>query len=234
MNVTSPLTVTTALERGFSRLAADLQRVFGSRFVALVAYEQSASVAFASTVNADDLDALGPLVGSWNHDGLATPLVVTPDEFRRSLDAFPLEYQAILDRHVVIAGTPPFAGTSIDTEDLRRACEIQARGHLIHLRQGWIQAGGHQSHLIDVIVRSAAPFRALLSNVARLHDAPHATETDLAGFAQAVIGMPPDVVARILDLDVHPEHGRKAVSHVGAYLAAAEQLWNFVDSWRRS
>ncbi len=124
--------------------------------------------------------------------------------------------------------------TSIDTEDLRRACEIQARGHLIHLRQGWIQAGGHQSHLIDVIVRSAAPFRALLSNVARLHDAPHATETDLAGFAQAVIGMPPDVVARILDLDVHPEHGRKAVCACRRYLAAAEQLWNFVDSWRRS
>jgi hypothetical protein len=222
------------MERAFSRLAADLQRVFGSRFVALVGYEQNASVAFASSVRADDLDALGPLVGSWHHDGLATPLTMTPDEFRRSLDAFPLEYQAILDRHRVIAGTPPFAGVSVGPEDLRRACEIQARGHLIHLRQAWIQGGGHQSHLIDGLVRSAAPFRALLSNVARLHGAPHETEADLAAFAETVIGMPAGVVAQVLDLELHPEHGRKALSQVSNYLAAAERLWGFVDSWRRS
>jgi hypothetical protein len=228
------LTLTASLGRAFGRLAADLQRVFGSRFVALVAYEQNASVAFASAVHADDLDALGPLAGSWHHDGVATPLVMTPDEFRRSLDAFPLEYQAILDRHAVIAGTPPFAGASVGADDLRRACEIQARGHLIHLRQGWIQAGGHQSHLIDVVVRSAGPFRALLSNVARLHGAPHQTEADLAAFAQTVIGMTPDAIGHILDLDVHPEHGRKALSYLGGYLAAAEQLWSFVDRWRRA
>jgi hypothetical protein len=228
------LTLTASVERAFGRLAADLQRVFTTRFVSLVAYEQNASVAFVSSVEADDLDALGPLVGAWHHDGLATPLVMTPDEFGRSLDSFPLEYQAILDRHAVIAGTPPFAGVAVDAEDLRRACEIQARGHLIHLRQGWLQAAGHQSHLVDVLVRSAAPFRALLSNVARLQDAPYARDADLVAFAQTVIGMPPDVVAAILDLDVHPEHGRKALPHLSGYLAAAGQLWNFVDRWRRA
>jgi hypothetical protein len=222
------------IERAFGRLAADLQRVFGPRFVALVAYEQNASVVFASSIHADDLDALGPLVGSWHHDGLATPLAMTPEEFRRSLDAFPLEYQGILDRHAVIAGTPPFSSVSVDREDLRRACEIQARGHLIHLRQGWIQSGGHQSHLVDVLVRSAAPFRALLSNVARLQGAPHETVADLAAFAQTAIGMPSGVVAHVLDLDDHPERGRKVLSHLSEYLAAAERLWGFVDRWRRS
>jgi hypothetical protein len=232
--VTVPLTLTASLERAFGRLAADLQRVLGSRFVALIAYQQNASVAFASSVLADDLDALGPLVGAWHHDGLATPLVMTPDEFHRSLDAFPFEYQAILDRHAVIAGTPPFLGVSVDTADLRRACEIQARGHLIHLRQGWIQSGGHQSHLIDVLVRSATPFRALLSHVASLHSAPHETEADLATFAQEVIGIPSDVVAHILDLDTHPERGRKTLSYLSGYLAAAARLWDFVDNWRRT
>ena len=226
--------LTASLSRAFGRLAADLERVFGSRFVALIAYEQNASVAFGSSVLADDLDALGPLVGAWHHDGLATPLVMTPDEFGRSLDAFPLEYQAILDRHTVIAGTAPFAAAAVNADDLRRACEIQARGHLIHLRQGWIQSGGHQSHLIDVLVRSAAPFRALLSNVARLHAAPHETEADLTRFARTVIGVPSDVVAHVLDLEIHPEHGRKVLPHVSEYLAAAEALWDFVDGWRRS
>jgi hypothetical protein len=228
------LTLTASIERAFGRLAADLERVFAARFASLVAYDQNASVAFVTSVEADDLDALGPLVGAWHHDGLATPLVMTPDEFRRSLDAFPLEYQAILDRHTVVAGSPPFAGVSVNADDLRRACEIQARGHLIHLRQGWLQAGGHQSHLVDIVVGSAAPFRALLSNVARLHGAPYAHDADLAAFAQTVIGMPADVVAAILDLASHPEHGRKALLHLGGYLAAAGELWNFVDRWRRS
>jgi hypothetical protein len=232
--VTVPLVLTSSLERAFGRLAADLQRVLASRFVAVIAYGQNASVAFATSVLSDDLDALGPLVGAWHHDGLATPLVMTPEEFRRSLDAFPLEYQAILDRHAVVAGTPPFVGVSVDTADLKRACEIQARGHLIHLRQGWIQSGGHQSHLIDVLVRSAAPFRALLSNVARLHGAPHATDADLAAFAQRVIGMPPDVVAHVLELEIHPEHGRKTLAYLSGYLASAERLWDFVDQWRRA
>jgi hypothetical protein len=46
---------------------------------------------------------------------------MTPDEFRRSLDAFPLEYQAIIDRHVVLAGRSPFSEAEISPADLRRA-----------------------------------------------------------------------------------------------------------------
>jgi len=35
---------------------------------------------------------------------LGIELVVTVDEFHRSLDTFPAEYQALLDRHIVIDG----------------------------------------------------------------------------------------------------------------------------------
>jgi len=206
--------------------------VFGTRFVALVAHGTSASVAFAESLGPDDLHALGPLVEIWHRDGLATPLVMTPDEFRRSLDAFPLEYQSILDHHVVIAGTPPFAGAEVPREDLRRACEIQARGHLIHLREGWIEAGGHDDHLIELLVHSAAPFEALIANVARLSGAPAAGDDDLAAFAESTLGLPSAVVAAILDLNRHPEHGRTALAMLPEYLSASESLWDAVDRWR--
>ncbi len=102
------LTLPAAARRAFDRMAGDLQRVFTARFVALVASGPRASVAFSTSLGAADLDAIGPLVGAWHRDGLDTPLLLTPEEFRRSLDAFPLEYQTIADRHAVIAGHPPF------------------------------------------------------------------------------------------------------------------------------
>ena len=79
--------------------------MFGDRFVALVAYDPERAASRSPPASTPrDLDALGALAEAWHHDGLATPLVMTPDEFRRSLDTFPLEYQAIIDHHVVIAG----------------------------------------------------------------------------------------------------------------------------------
>jgi hypothetical protein len=226
--------VTASTRKAFDRLSADIHRIFGSRFVALVAYGANASVVFTSGIGAEDLDAMAPLVETWRHDGLATPLLMTPDEFRRSLDAFPLEYQDILDHHTVIAGTPPFAGVQIQPDDLRRACEIQARAHLIHLRQGWLQSASHDDALIELLVRSAGPFRALLSNVARLHGQPHQSSDELVSFAEATIRLPAPLVRAVLDLELHPESGPALLDRVPEYLAATEQLWNFVDSWRAS
>ena len=58
---------------------------------------------------------------------------------RESLDAFPLEFGAILADHAVVSGASPFDGLTVDAADLRRACEVQARSHLLHLREGYIE-----------------------------------------------------------------------------------------------
>ena len=238
--MSSLLSLSASATRAFARLAADLQRVLSSRFVALVAYGTEESMAFAETVRADDLQALSALASAWHQDGLATPLLITPREFQRSLDVFPIEYQAILDRHVVIAGQPPFAGVVVRQEDLRRACEAQARSHLIHLRQGWLQAAGHDDHLAEMIERSAGPFRVLLSQVSRLQVAaptnsgsadPASTEA-LASFAERAIGMPADLARGIFELETQPEHSHRLVDRLPDYLLAAEKLWSLVDAWR--
>ena len=231
-DVTAPDFLTAPQRRAFSRLAADLQRVFGPRFVALVAYGPATSLCFAETISADDLDACGPLVDTWHRDALETPIVMTPDEFRRSLDAFPVEYQTILDRHVVIAGRDPFDGCRIDADDLRRACEIQARGHLIHLRQGWLDAAGHDHHHDALLVASAAPLRVLLTQVARLEGARLASPDDLPAFAEREAGMPADLVRAVLSLETGPERAHALIPRLPEYLAAAERLWLRVDRWR--
>ncbi|MBK9240956.1 MAG: hypothetical protein IPL75_11985 [Acidobacteria bacterium] len=221
-----------AARQAMARLAADLTRVFSDRFVALVAYGPTRTAAFARSIHADDLDALTPLADRWQREGLDTPLLITPLEFERSLDAFPLEYQALLDRHEVIAGESPFTNARPSEADLRRACEVQAKAFLIHLRQGWIQAAGHAHEQELLLAESAAPLRALLASVAQLQHASHATDADIAAFAGQATGVPADLVAGILALEQHPEAAGRLTSRLGEYLGVAERLWAHVDGWR--
>ncbi|MCC7009215.1 MAG: hypothetical protein IT184_10390 [Acidobacteria bacterium] len=223
------LTLTPSARRTFDTLAADCRRVFDDRLVAVVATGPASSVVFAHPIEAADLEALTPLVDAWERDGLETPLLLTPEEFRRSLDTFPVEYQALMNRHAVIVGTPPFAEAVVPPEQLRRACEVQAKGHLIHLRQGWLHARGRDAALARLLVESAKPLRAVLANVARLHGVHH--EHDLAQAGARVAGLPAALVDEVLALDDAPEQARHLVRRLPDYLAAAEQLWSFVDRW---
>lgn len=221
-----------------ARLAADLQRVFEDRFVALVAYGPTRTVGFARTLRADDLAALAPLADRWHREGLDTPLLLTPEEFSRSLDAFPLEYEAILDRHELIAGILPFGDVRPNDADLRRACEVQAQSFLIHLRQGWVHAADHHDDQIVLLQQSAAPLRALLSNVVRLTGTSRSPQDDdaLVKAVEDRIGLPGSVLAGVLALDAAPDqaaHLLHAPEFMPAYLLAAETLWTYIDSWRR-
>src|SRR5262249_14836138 len=125
-------------------LDKDLRAVFGGRMHSLVAYEPASgqphaatpTLAVVSSITAHDLRACADHVVAWREAGLATPLLLPADEFAQSLDVFPFEFGAILSRHVVVSGPNPFEGLQVHTEDLRRACEVQARSHLLHLREG--------------------------------------------------------------------------------------------------
>jgi hypothetical protein len=229
--VPSALSLSAPVKSRFERLADDLQRVMQARFVALVATGVSSSVAFVTAMEAGDLDACAALVHTWHREDLDTPLLMTTDEFARSLDTFPLEYQAIIDRHVVIAGTPPFAGAVVPIDRLRDACEVQAKGHVIHLRQGWMNASGHADQLADLIARSAAPLRALLTHVARL-TVGHGEDADPALTGARAAGLPEDLIREILALEDAPERRRPLVDRLPDYLDASERLWSFVDNWR--
>ena len=169
---------------------------------------------------------------SWDAAGLATPLVLSADEFARSLDAFPFELSAILADHTVVSGKNPFEGHRVEPADLRRACEVQARSHLLHLREGYLETRGRADALAVLVVRSADAWVSLLQNIVRLEG--------LAGLDRAAAGRH---VERALNLtsgveDVVKLVGVKEISSAEAlrlfppYLDAAERLTKYVDQWR--
>jgi hypothetical protein len=223
-------------------LAVDLRHVFGTRLHSLLAYgigEQSGdeqplhTLALVERVTFDDLAACAPAADTWNRRGLAVPLIISREEFLRTLDVFPLEYDEIITDHVVVEGVNPFVSVRVPETDLRRAIELQAKSHLIHLREGFLESGREQGAIRRLVAASVPAFRTLLANLARLNG--HAARSD------AAIA---DSAARTMDLDASmirevlasPAASTAAVDPsalLGRYVAAVERIWRYVDAWRR-
>jgi hypothetical protein len=90
--------------------------------------------------------------------------------------------------------------------DLRRACEVQARSHVLHLREGYIEAAGDSQAIAKLVAAAVEPFRALVTNVARLD------------------GISPKALVTQLNLDNFEKSFPDA-------LRAADRIVEFVDQW---
>ena len=231
-------------------LERELREVFGGRLQSLVVYGQRAvpdhdahaghghappathTLAVVDSMTPDDLRACAIRVESWHAAALATPLLFAAHEFEQSLDAFPLEFGAILADHAVVAGSNPFASLAVDPADVRRACEVQARSHLLHLREGFLETRGRADALAVLIVRSAAAFAALVTSIARLEG--HATDDVAAASRQVerILGSPGSAVAEVTRLvGVHDISSADAERMFVPYLEAVDRIVRYVDGW---
>ena len=223
-------------------LVTDLQRVFGSRLRAVVAYGPAVDghaeapltcLALTDTLTVTDLEACAARTTEWERRRVATPLLLTGDEFGRSLDAFPLEYGEILRSHARVYGADPFVGLTIAREDLRRACETQVKSHLLHLREGFLEARGRPAAIADLVTASAPGFAALLRNVARLTGVTITERVQATYLGAQAANLPEAVVRAVLAFDQQPSIPTGDPARLFAdYLAAVEQLARSVDAWR--
>jgi hypothetical protein len=157
--------------------------------------------------------------------------VIASDEFARSLDAFPIEFGAIIARHAVVTGADPFDGLAVGSDDLRRACEVQARSHLLHLREGYLEACGGPSAIHELVVSSAAPLTALLVNLARIDGTAAGTPGELAAYAERAIGRAA-ALADVLALADGAVQATDAARLYPSYLDAVQRLVAYIDRWR--
>ena len=234
--------MTSTWRQAASALVADLQRIFAFRLRSVVAYgpqidgdadDPLTCLALVDSLGSGDLEGCARIAHHWKRHSLAIPLILPVQEFRRSLDAFPLEYGEIIRAHARVFGDDPFDGISIARDDLRRACETQVKSHLVHLREGFIESGGRPQEIAGLIRTSAPSFAALLRSVARLSGAAPDGRADAARAGAHAAGLPEGVVANILSL----EHRSSIVATDAArlfpsYLEAVEQLARTVDGWR--
>jgi hypothetical protein len=230
-------------QRAIEALAGDLDDVFGSRLQALVAYPGSHddgsvhSCALVDGLAFQDLVKCLPFTGRWHQRRTAVPLMLSADELQRTLDVFPLEYATIAADHVVVRGVDPFAGLTVPLDDLRRAVEAQAKSHLIHLREGYLESHGEATRIANVIAGSAPPLRALLTSIARLPGggsaSPDRSDEALAKMAETRMDVPAAVVRDVLASSSGGQSTITDPSHLfSRYLDATDKIWKYVDGWR--
>lgn len=232
-------TLTTTGRSALNALAADLRQVFGNRLLSVSAYgvrddadDEIHSIVLVDRLAFDDLAACVPRAREWDAKGLAVPLILERDEFVRTLDVFPLEYGEIIEHHVAVYGDDPFEGLQVADADRRRACELQAKSHLIHLREGFLEARGEPRAIAALIAASGEGFHRLLVNLLALtgpagrHDHDNVEEA-----AERHLGVPAALTHDVLT-------ARKAstiadpTALMARYVTAVERLWEFVDAWK--
>jgi hypothetical protein len=222
-------------------MAKDLQLVFGERLQSVVAYGSHLDgdtaapltcLALVSTLTVADLEACARVSSRWGRTGLATPLILPVSEFRRSLDTFPLEYGEIMRRHERVLGEDPFNGLTIARGDLRRACETQITSHLVHLREGFIEAGGRPAQIAELVTTSAPAFTSFLRNLARLAGVTLQDRVDITREGARAARVPEGLVSELLAL----EHRSSVPISDPAklfpeYLSEVERLALSLDTW---
>ncbi|MEO6237829.1 MAG: hypothetical protein ABIQ52_12585 [Vicinamibacterales bacterium] len=230
-----------AQHKAIDALARDLDETFGPRLHSLVAYPGNQadgsvhSCAIVDKLVFRDLVACLPTTENWHHRGIAVPLMLATGELERTIDIFPLEYSSILADYVVVRGGDPFKGMAIALEDIRRATEGQAKSHLIHLREAFLESHGETTRIARLIASSAAPLRALLTNISRLVESttgPLPDET-LAAMVETRMGVPAATIREVLKSSSGGHSGIPDPSALLAhYVDAAQKIWQFVDGWR--
>jgi hypothetical protein len=239
MDAMDAVSLTAGQRVALEGLAADLRRVFAARLHSIAAYGLDApapaarlvhTLALVDRLSFDDLARCAPLAADWRRRSLAVPLILERDEFLRTLDVFPLEYGDIIASHVVVAGSDPFATTRVAPADVRRACELSAKSHLIHLREAFMESGADARTVGRLIAASAPAFSALLRNIARLADD---DDSDVAATAERQIGIPASVVREVLSAGAGTQSTiSEPTGLLSRYIAAAERVWEYVDTWR--
>jgi hypothetical protein len=121
---------------------------------------------------------------------------------------------------------------TVSAAHLRHACEVQARSHLLHLREGYLETYGRGDRVADLIVRSAKPLSALVTNVVRLQGSEH-DGIEAARLVEHRVGLSADSLAagaRLAGgLTLPPDDARRILP---TYLEAVEQLTLYIDQWR--
>ena len=141
----------------------------------------------ASSLDGPRLDAVARSLPAQRKPPLIEPLFLTRRQIEGSLDAFPIEWVEIQERHLRLEGNDVLSGLQVPRTYLRLQCEHELRGKHIQLRQTYLLHRADGAVLARVLRASASGFATLFRTLLRLRGEPPPAE-------------PARVIQRVADL----------------------------------
>jgi hypothetical protein len=149
----------------------NIRECFGSGALSVVLYgpaarnelvKGSTAIDFMVVVRDNTPSELAPCsayLKKWSRNGIATPLFITPEYIRGSLDSFPLEFMEMKSSYRVLAGEDYLQDLEFNDCDVRNECEREIKGKLLHLRAEYLALRGNRNGIADLVMRSLNTFR---------------------------------------------------------------------------
>lgn len=146
-----------------------------------------------------------PVAQRWREEIGGVPLLFTPEEWRRSADAFPVEVADMQAHRRVLLGDDPLPGMSVERGNLRLQVERELRGKLIQLRRGIFVAADRPADLGRLLIGTAPAVATYLRALLRLAgDAVPATTPGVARAAAARVGASADGFLKLWEARENP------------------------------
>ncbi len=124
------------------------------------------SIFVLNNMDLDFLRLLAPLGKDFKKDGIAAPLIMTPQYIQNSLDVFPVEFLNFKLIHKTVLGEDILSSLTVEKGNLRLQVERELKSKLIWLRQGYLSTMGEKNALIENISASISGvipvFRAII------------------------------------------------------------------------
>jgi hypothetical protein len=110
---------------------------------------------------------------------------------------------------------------------------VQARGHLLHLREGYLETRGRSDALAVLIVQSAPAFAALLTSVAHLDGIDVRDAAAAARHVERRLAITSGAGAAIVALvGVGEISSAEADRLFAPYLETVDRLVRYIDAWK--
>ena len=180
------------------------------------------------------LNRLSPCAKRWHKRAISTPLVVDPAFLPTAVDSYPIEILAMKARYRVLEGDDVLASLSPDPKDVRLQCERELRSKLLHLRRGYIDAGGNAGDLLRILQRGHSSFIAIFRGMLYMKGGPW--DSYGAAFDRACaesLGLSTSLLTRLRAqrASKKPSSAEQLKSDYAELLAAIERLTLETDHW---
>ncbi|MDY6837506.1 MAG: hypothetical protein SWH78_06000 [Thermodesulfobacteriota bacterium] len=161
----------------FSDITSDYKALFADDLVSIILYGSAASgeyMAGKSDINfmivlsdngIDSLERTFEVIKKWKKRKVATPLFLTEDYIRTSLDAFPIEYLNFQNCHQLVYGKDILKDLTFDRDYVRLQCERDIKGKLLLLREAFLETGGKGKDLQELVAHSVHAFVAVFNGL---------------------------------------------------------------------